>query len=1147
MRMSGDISTNWDIFRAEFEDYELATGLIEKPEEVRAAALRRLMGNECRHIYSHNIVLTEAQAKNPKAILDALGAYFKPAKNVIYERYMFGCCKQEVDEPIDSFLTRLRERASTCDYKELKDEMIRDRLVLGIANENTRRRLLRERELTLSQSVEICRLAEAMEQRVKTIDSSISDSINIAQAQRLKRKDGENNKERTLRTVFWTVLWGRSHKRQRTAPRMGRRRSCGVLNHFAKVCRARQRAYSSGRVNVVMDDARDEQAPYSESRLFTAKECIDTVRCPGPRWFVNLTINKQKQACQLDTGATCNVISRIIKEKLDYECPLQPSATKLKLYSGATMPSLGRFHTECTVKGTKHKLIFEVVEANQEPLLSGDTCQRLGLMKFTIPEELHKLVECPDTALTKQQLICSYKDVFNDPVESVPGEVRFVLDSNVSPVQCAPRNVPVALKARVKEQLDKHIREGHITSVTEPTSWISNMVVVAKPDKMRICIDPKHLNQALQRSHYHMPTLEDILYKLPKARLFTLVDVRDAFLHCRLDDESSLMTTFWTPWGRMRWCKLPFGVSVAPEIYQRKQHELLMGLRGIEPIADDILVVGCSDSDAEAESDHDKNLRALMERCRAVKLRLSEKKLQFKLKAVHFHGHILSAEGLRIDPEKTKAVLAMPTPQDVKAVQRLIGFVTYLAKFLPRLSDVCEPLRRLLDKGVAWHWLPKHDEAVQEIKRMITDTPVLKYYDIDKPVTIQSDASKNGLGCCLLQQGQPVAFASRALTHTEQNYAQIEKECLSIVFACHRFHHYLYGRESITAETDHKPLVTICKKSLLSAPKRLQSMMLQLQNYNLNVVYKPGPEMYISDTLSRAALHKQAPNEPALLLQTVNTMDSSEAAFSVVDQALHLNVTDASLRKIVNETKSDGTLQELANIVLAGWPERKEDVWLSVRKYWPFRDELNIQNGVLFRGQCVIIPKALRAEMLTRIHATHIGGEACYRQAKETLFWPNMRSEIKDYVTNCAACNEYAHKQQKETMMSHEIPVCPWQIVSMDLYAYGGKEFLIIVVHYSDYWEIDQLPDLTADTVITRCKVQFARYGQPDQVITDNGPQFAREPFRSFARQWGFVHVTSSPQHPQSNGKAAVKIVKSLCKRAKLDGSDPWLARPQRD
>lgn len=1145
MRMSGDISKNWDNFRAEFEDYELATGLIEKPKEVRAAALRRLLGNECRHIYSHNIVLSEEQTKDPKAILDALGDYFKPAKNVIYERYLFGCCKQEVDEPIDSFLTRLRERASTCEYRQLKDEMIRDRLVLGIANENTRRRLLRERELTLSQSVEICRLAEATEQRVKTIDNTITDTVNIAQAQRLKRQDGEINNEQKFRIVGCKYCGGGHKKGREQCPAYGKTcRSCGVLNHFAKVCRARQRPDRSGRVNAITDETQDEQAPYSEGRLFAAEEHSDTVKSPGPRWFVNLTLNKRKQACQLDSGATCNVMSRIIKEKLDPESPLQPSTTRLKLYSGATMFSLGRFHTECTVNGTKHKLVFEVVEADQEPLLSGDTCERLGLMKFTIPDELHRMVVCTDTPLTKQQLTSNFKDVFNDPVESVPGDVRFVLDSSVSPVQCAPHNVPVALKARVKEQLDKYMRDGHITTITEPTPWISNMVVIAKPDKVRICIDPKHLNQALQRSHYHMPTLEDILYKLPKARLFTLVDVRDAFLHCKLDDESSFMTTFWTPWGRMRWCKLPFGVSVAPEIYQRKQHELLMGLRGIEPIADDILVVGCGDSDLEAELDHDKNLRALMERCRAVKLRLSEKKLQFKLKAVHFHGHILSAEGLRIDPEKTKAVLAMTTPQDVKAVQRFIGFVTYLAKFLPRLSDVCEPLRRLLDKDVAWHWLPKHDEAVREIKRMIADTPVLRYYDIDKPVTIQSDASKNGLGCCLLQQGQPVAFASRALTRTEQNYAQIEKECLSIVFACQRFHHYLYGRETITAETDHKPLVTIFKKSLLSAPKRLQGMMLQLQNYNLNVTYKPGPEMYISDTLSRAALDGQGTNEPGLRQCTVSTMDSAQVAFSVIDQAQHLNVTDSSLQQIVTETKADDALQELAKIVLTGWPERKDEVLLSVREYWPFRDELNIQNGVLYRGQCVIIPKAMRAAMLNRIHATHIGGEACYRQARETLFWPTMKWEIKDFVANCPACNEYAHNQQKETMMSHDIPVRPWQIVSMDLYAYGGKEFLIMVDHYSDYWEIDQLPDLTGDTVITRCKVQFARYGQPDKVITDNGPQFACEQFRKFAAQWGFIHVTSSPQHPKANGKAesAVKIVKSLCKRARLDGTDPWLS-----
>lgn len=213
------------------------------------------------------------------------------------------------------------------------------------------------------------------------------------------------------------------------------------------------------------------------------------------------------------------------------------------------------------------------------------------------------------------------------------------------------------------------------------------------------------------------------------------------------------------------------------------------------------------------------------------------------MKEVKFHGHILSAEGLRADPQKKiRAIQEMPHPTDAKVVQRFIGFVTYLTKFMPHLSGVCEPLRRLLDKDVTWHWLSKHEAAVQEIKQLVTTALVLRYYDVTKPVTIQSDASQKGLGCCLLQEPQSFGFASRALTQTEQNYAQIEKECLSIVFACRRFHYYLYGRGEITAETDHKPLISIFNKPLLSAPKQLQSMLLTLQNYSLKVVYKPGPE-----------------------------------------------------------------------------------------------------------------------------------------------------------------------------------------------------------------------------------------------------------------------------------------------------------------
>ncbi|GAA6097018.1 uncharacterized protein LOC115147874 [Tachysurus ichikawai] len=241
---------------------------------------------------------------------------------------------------------------------------------------------------------------------------------------------------------------------------------------------------------------------------------------------------------------------------------------------------------------------------------------------------------------------------------------------------------------------------------------------------------------------------------------------------------------------------------------------------------------------------------------------------------------------------------------------------------MPHLSTVCKPLRRLLNKDTSWHWLPKHEDSVCKLKAMATSMPVLCYYDVAKPVTVQSDSSQSGLGCCLMQEGQPVAFASRALTPTEKN-AQIEKECLSIVFACQRFHHYLYGRELVTAETDHKPLITIFSKPLLSAPKQLQSMLKTLQNYCLKVVYKPGPKMFISDMLSRAAA--DCTGKGAIYQRhAICNLQKEQEEVQLINQAEYLNVTDQRLRTIREHTERDEVLQALKTIVMASWPDEKE-------------------------------------------------------------------------------------------------------------------------------------------------------------------------------------------------------------------------------
>ncbi|KAJ8386635.1 hypothetical protein AAFF_G00168670 [Aldrovandia affinis] len=186
---------------------------------------------------------------------------------------------------------------------------------------------------------------------------------------------------------------------------------------------------------------------------------------------------------------------------------------------------------------------------------------------------------------------------------------------------------------------------------------------------------------------------------------------------------------------------MPFGIKPAAEEYQRRQHEVLQGLRGVSVIADDILVYGSGEATEEAVKDHDNNISALLQRAREVNLKLNKRKLRLKLQSVTYMGHLLTTEGLHPDPEKVTAVQNMQTPTDVKSLQRLLGFVNYLSRFLPYLSDVCEPLRRLTDKDIEWAWLPQHDAALENIKHLVMHHPVLKYYDFKEEVTLQCDSN----------------------------------------------------------------------------------------------------------------------------------------------------------------------------------------------------------------------------------------------------------------------------------------------------------------------------------------------------------------------------------------------------------------------
>ena len=368
------------------------------------------------------------------------------------------------------------------------------------------------------------------------------------------------------------------------------------------------------------------------------------------------------------------------------------------------------------------------------------------------------------------------------------------------------------------------------------------MVAVVKPNKLRICIDPRDLNEAIKREHFPMTIIEEVVADMPHAKVVSVLDATLGYWQVKLDEASSKLCTFFTPFGRYRFTRLPSGIKSAPEVFQNHMPELFSDVEGVKVIVDDILVW---DKDDE---EHDARLEQVLRRAREVNLKFNAKKCEIK-QEVPYVGHVLSKDGLKADPEKIRAIKKIKPPENAKELKTFLGFIQYLGKFMPNMATASAPLRELLEKNVAWHWDHLQEDSFQKLKQMASSTPVLGYYDPSRPLCLSVDASSKGLGAVPLRDEKPLAYASRALTPTQQRYAQIEKKTLAIVYGVQKFHQYIYGRRT-DVETDHKPLQYILNKPLHEAPLRLQKMMLILQPYDLKVKYVPGSELYVADALS---------------------------------------------------------------------------------------------------------------------------------------------------------------------------------------------------------------------------------------------------------------------------------------------------------
>ena len=1135
----------WRKFRRQWDNYEVASRLATQDTAYRAAVFKTCLSDAAQDVCEGLPYENAADKNKIEKILTLFTTYCQGETCEVYETYKFRQRRQQQGETVDAYVGALRQLASSCEFKTFTDRMLRDQLVFGLVDDSVRQKLLQEKNLDLAKCIELCRVHEASALHAKSMATTAELHQFNGKGPKKGHRQGYRSSGDSQGTPkdFVCKYCGKSHKKgKQHCKAYGQLcKNCGKKNHFASQCMMKKSRDRS--VHEIGDNYEDDDDyAYDDDSVLSMHVDHDQVCSESKAVYAKMLVglDKFKVIFQLDSGASVNTMSvqtyKTITGDRDLK-DLPQTNTRLRLYDKTAVQPVGERILPVFNPKTKicYKVRFVVVEGKVRSILGCRAIQHMKLISVH-PENIAVIEANPS-------IMKEFSDVFEGVLGTLEGDLHMSIDPLATPVKLPCRQWPIAVREKVREELLRLEKLGVVTQVDTPTDWISSLVVSMKPNgQARLCIDPKPLNKALKRNEYPMKTIDDVLSEIQGAKYFSHFDMKNGFWHVVLDEESSFLTTFETPFGKYRWTRLPFGVSVAPEEFQRRVDNALRDLPGVFAVHDDVIVWGKGTTDELASQDHDKNVRKMLMRCREQGIQLNKEKVELKQREITYLGHVISESGLRADPKKIDAILDFPRPENKPAVQRLLGMVAYLQRFAPRLSEVSAPLRNLVKKDINFRWdETEHGKCLSEIKRMLSEPPVLRYFDPKGKTTVQCDASDFGLGACLLTDGQPVAFASRALTETERNYAQIEKEMLAIVFGLERFERYVYGRH-VQVESDHKPLIPIHAKSLLSAPKRLQRMLLRTQKFDYEVAYKPGSQMFLADTLSRAVGKLQKSGKTPKQEQIYQTEVEKEIEY--VDMAAHISVSEDRLHEFREVTRVDTELTQLMKIIQSGWPEDRKQVPPSAQPYFPFREELSVQNGLCFKAERIIIPHALREKVLGLLHQAHTGIQGCMRRAREVVYWPGLNSDVERLVTSCETCQMFQRNQPKEHMITHPIPTRPWEMVGCDLLDFEDKAYMVVVDYYSDFIEVDRLNKKNADEIIFKLKAQFARHGIPDRFISDNGPPFGSERFKEFAETWEFEHILSSPYYPQSNGKAenAVKQIKNLLKKAQEANTDAYLA-----
>ena len=807
----------------------------------------------------------------------------------------------------------------------------------------------------------------------------------------------------------------------------------------------------------------------------------------------------------IDTGADVSIITEDTVRELG--CGWGPPKRKLCGAGGRPLKVKGEAELRIQGKERLIKVTASVVEGARANLLGKREIKELGIVKL----------------VGRINVEASFPELYGE-LGTLPEEFQIKLKEGAVPFAIhVPRRLPIGLRAATERELERMERMGVIERVEEYREWCAGMVVAPKTNgDVRICVDLSELNKSVKRETFPLPRVEDTLAMLEGSKVFSKMDANSGFWQVGLSRESRKLTTFLTPFGRFQFCKMPFGISAAPEFFQRQMMRILEGIRGVVCMMDDVLVFG------RDQREHDDILKIVLKRMRRAGLTLNREKCEFNRDRIKFLGHVISGRGIEADPDKVKAITEMPRPQSKKELKSFLGMVNYLAKFNKGLAELERPLRDLTRKRAEFAWGSEQEESFEKIKSLVTQAPILVKFSLSKNHRVTADSSCFALGAALLQQERegwrPVAYLSRALTDTEKRYAQMEKEALAITWACERLDFYLAGR-TFEVETDHSSLVKLLgTRDLADMPLRCQRFKMRLMRYSYTIFHTPGKEMHLADLLSRPGSSKKEESAAQRVEMHVRRVMRAEEA---------QRYGDGLLEEVARRGREDKDYQRAIRHIENQWRENRKN-YRGLREYYAHRNSLTVVDELIMHGERVVIPAVMRKEMMDRLHEGHLGADKCWKRAREGIWWPGMRKDLNEMVGKCNECIKH-QVMKRQPLRNTELPGKPWIEVGTDLFKFEGNPYLLVVDYYSRWIETERLRDMTALEVIRRMELIFSRLGVPERVRSDNGPCYCAREFREFAENRKFEHDTSSPRYPESNGMAerAVKTVKGMWKKEK--------------